>query len=633
MAATVTDNRTIVDEADGTTNWTGSVTMSVVTADPAPVESTGCIGQRNNSTTTDAYRGSLTAINFNSGQSPGPSLVYVWVFPRTVPDLKANGGIGIQLGDGTNRVAFHVGGVDESGFRHETGPTLWQCFVLDTAKAALAAAGGGQYTMTVKAGSAASLNFGAITQIGYQLSATVAAQGNVPNTYVDIIRRAAVGVGLTITGASGVWTDVTAADKAIGNQQAFGVVRVLATGVYGCQGNIRIGDASGSANTTFSMTNESLVFPGFTVDTDKYQVILQQGGSGATTVTISGSVLYCPAGIGAKFDAGGSGTINLAVTNSTFFGFSQGILFKAGHTISTTIISNCGMVTAPGTDMRTSSVLSSVVAADAAALLWNVNTNTDGKLDSMTFSKGTAAHHAIELGTSAATTITLRGITFTGFNASDGQNDSVLLLDDRGSNTTWNISTVGCVGTVSYKKVRSGDTVNIIPDTKVLTVHVQDAVSGAAITGARVLALAAAGGPYPYQATVSIARTGSTATVTHNSHGLSDGQQVVIEGCNEGEYNGLFTITYIGVNSYSYPVSGTPATPAGGSPKSTFVIVTNTTSSGNLSSTARAYSSSQPYSGRVRYAPGTPPNYRSTPFGGTVSAATQTVVVQMVSDD
>jgi hypothetical protein len=79
----------------------------------------------------------------------------------------------------------------------------------------------------------------------------------------------------------------------------------------------------------------------------------------------------------------------------------------------------------------------------------------------MVFTKGTNAHHAIGFGTSAPTTINLSGMTFTNFNASDGQNDSTFYFADKGSDTTWTVNLSGCTGNFTYKKARAGDTVNI----------------------------------------------------------------------------------------------------------------------------------------------------------------------------
>lgn len=69
----------------------------------------------------------------------------------------------------------------------------------------------------------------------------------------------------------------------------------------------------------------------------------------------------------------------------------------------------------------------------------------------------------------------------------------------------------------------------------------------------------------PTVSVTSITRSGATATVTTaTSHGLSNGDYAVIAGANQTEYNGVFKITFIDSGSFSYTVSGTPATPATG---------------------------------------------------------------------
>jgi len=65
----------------------------------------------------------------------------------------------------------------------------------------------------------------------------------------------------------------------------------------------------------------------------------------------------------------------------------------------------------------------------------------------------------------------------------------------------------------------------------------------------------------------SITRSGSTATATTPvAHGLSTGNVVTIFGCTETQYNGDKTITVTGSTTFTYTVSGTPATPATGAP-------------------------------------------------------------------
>jgi type IV pilus assembly protein PilY1 len=63
----------------------------------------------------------------------------------------------------------------------------------------------------------------------------------------------------------------------------------------------------------------------------------------------------------------------------------------------------------------------------------------------------------------------------------------------------------------------------------------------------------------------SLTRSGSTVTVTTSSnHGFSNDDYVLISGASSPEYNGGFNVTRISSTSFTYTVSGTPVTPAGG---------------------------------------------------------------------
>lgn len=623
MAVTVTDDRTIINEADATTGWTGSVTISTGTADPAPIESTGWLGQRNNNTTTDAYV-TITSANYTN------VLVYAWIFPRTVLDTRTNGGACIQLGDGTNRVAYHLAGDDVAAFRHDSGPAQsWQCMVLDTAKLA-------SYSATVKAGSRATLegNLANITQVGIQFKGTVGAQGNVPNVYWDIMRRASTGAGtgLTITGGTsgdpGTFDQIATEDRNTGNQRAHGVLRKLGTGAYGCQGVLRFGNATGSSSSWFEDKNVSLIFEDRGLDTDKYRIDIVDNGTGTTTFKLGvkvgtgtsatgeqGAIIVVPTGVGGIFDANTDTDVtDVFIYGSTFSGFTNGVRFRSGHEFIGGIISGSGQVIADGATMVNSKILGSTVAADASALRWNVATDPDTYLHGMTFSKGTNAHHAIELGTTSPTTMTLRNIVFTGFNTSNAQNDSVLHVKRTTGTVTINL--VGCVGTVSYKT--DGATVSLVIDPVATTITVRDSINSEPVPDARVLVYAADNsGPLPANESVSITRSGSTATVTHTAHNIPDGSKVLIKGANQTEYNGVFTITVINSNSYSYTITGAPATPATGTILATGVVIQGTTNESGVIQDVRSWSASQPVVGRVRRASAlpAPPSIETTALG------------------
>ena len=216
MAVVVTDHRTIVNEADAITNWTGSPTL--FTADPAPVEATGCIGYVVSTATVDSFVtvGSTDLTN---------KIVYVWVLPRGAMDTLAAGGVGVHLGDGTDRISFHVAGSDATGFRHFTGPIDWVCVAVDTSNLPVQS--------TVRAGSLANLTLTANTQIGAVFKTLAKSVGGVSNCFVDIIRvfdpTLNNGAAMSITGGTsgdpGRFSEIAALDRTTTNQLAYGIIR------------------------------------------------------------------------------------------------------------------------------------------------------------------------------------------------------------------------------------------------------------------------------------------------------------------------------------------------------------------------------------------------------------------------
>jgi hypothetical protein len=62
----------------------------------------------------------------------------------------------------------------------------------------------------------------------------------------------------------------------------------------------------------------------------------------------------------------------------------------------------------------------------------------------------------------------------------------------------------------------------------------------------------------------SITRSSTTATVTATAHGFTTGDQVNIRGAVQTDYNGDFIVTVTDANTFTYTVSGSPATPATG---------------------------------------------------------------------
>lgn len=206
--------------------------------------------------------------------------------------------------------------------------------------------------------------------------------------------------------------------------------------------------------------------------------------------------------------------------------------------------------------------------------------------------------HAIELTAAIGSEFNLYNNTFMGYATSNGSTGNEVILNATGTTITLNIS--GNIGTISIKNVGAGSVTNLVSGSAACTVTVKNASTDVVLPLARVLILAATGGPLPFQAPVTITRVTTVATVAHTAHGLSTGNKVLIAGANQPEYNGVKTIAYIGVDSYSYTVSGTPDSPATGTIKATYVIIDDETDSNGLVTYTRSYSSNQPITGRVR---------------------------------
>jgi len=135
-----------------------------------------------------------------------------------------------------------------------------------------------------------------------------------------------------------------------------------------------------------------------------------------------------------------------------------------------------------------------------------------------------------------------------------------------------------------------------------LKITVKDIVSSSVIEGARVFIKAASGGNLPSKASVTITRATTVATVTHTAHGMISGEFIIIEGANEIDYNGAYLITVTGVNSYTYTVSGTPATPATGTITATSRLVNDLTDGAGEVNKTHRYTGLQPVEGVVRKA-------------------------------
>lgn len=97
------------------------------------------------------------------------------------------------------------------------------------------------------------------------------------------------------------------------------------------------------------------------------------------------------------------------------------------------------------------------------------------------------------------------------------------------------------------------------------------------------LLMAALVAGFPTATPVGITRSGSEATCNMPGHGFVSTQTVSISGANEAEYNGNQIITVTDADNFTFPISGTPATPATGT-----ILVAGEKTAGTITSLTRS---------------------------------------------
>lgn len=301
--------------------------------------------------------------------------------------------------------------------------------------------------------------------------------------------------------------------------------------------------------------------------------------------------------------------------------------FASNTTATSTTFRRCSTVTGNGATFTgcvfdSSTAASSVVVADLA------------KLNGCTFASD-GANHAVELTSVGSGTMTWNGVLSgyvtgsTGSPVTPTSTGNEAIYVNVGSGTL----TISVASGASVPSIRSaGATVNVSSGAVTVTAKAVTE-TGTAVSGARVHLEATTGGSLPYDVTVTISNSGTTATVTHTSHGLETNDKVVIRGASLNVNNGVFSITKIDANSYSYTMGSSPGSSPTGTIKSTFVVLSGTTDGAGEVSMSRVFPGSQPVTGRIRKSTSAP-FYKNAALTGTVStSAGGTFTGVMISDD
>jgi hypothetical protein len=500
VAVSIKDNRTTINDAQATTNWTGAGYGTTTVS----AEDTLAVAESLATTSGQIYYTDATSRNL--GTSPG-TLVYIWTFNNALQDAwdASPPPNALLLGDGTDRIGFDMAGADRRVFNHLEGPSgldvnSWQCLVLDTGQAGTMNSAGNTY---VVAGSYAALNFAAITQFGASFDTNSKALGGGYNVAVDIIRFGNDGIDVQggTTGARGTFTELATADRSRSADAAHGIFRAYSPPTaFGCQGPMSFGDNDGTTTTYFEDSNAVVIFEDRNIGNDKYYINIIGNSTGTNHFKLTGCTITS-AGPHVSWDSNGGNVNLMEMDGCTFRDWGdRAIVFSSqadatGHHVNDHIFDNCGTITGGDHDMLrmtiqnpantsraficgagdyTGMTLSGYEGtANTSAILFNEATDPDGELDELNVTMGTALTHAIEFGTSSPLTMTLRDCTFTGFNTTtDNANDSTFHIKRTTSTVTINIAGNGTApGNLTYRT--DGATV-VIQQSVTLTVNVDD---------------------------------------------------------------------------------------------------------------------------------------------------------------
>ena len=314
------------------------------------------------------------------------------------------------------------------------------------------------------------------------------------------------------------------------------------------------------------------------------------------------------------------------LTDCTFNDMSD-FSFLSNTTVVGTVFRRCNLVTQSGSSITSSTFSNSTAAtsllADNMLLVTGNSFVSDG------------SNHAVEITSIGGGSIDwdnqlsgyVAGTAASPVTATATGNEAIYV------NVATGTLTINVTTGASVPSIRSaGAIVNVVAGAVTYKITVQD-TAGAAIEGARVFFPVATGGPLFFQASVTIARVGTVATVTHTAHGLANGDKVVIRSVDQSEYYGIHTVSNVTANTYDYTVAGSPTTPATGTITSTYLLISGLTDVLGVVQGSKTFATNQPIGGNVRKSSASP-YYKTGAIVGTINKDTGLdLTITLLSDE
>lgn len=484
MSILVRDLRTIWSEFDAGGNAIdgegGNNTKTVFTADPSPIEGTGSVGRAVGAETLSTYVTS-TSVDVSN------SLIYGWFL--TSPPVANTGdvdpGIGILVGDGTNRNGYGLAGADKAGFRHSATNPDWQAIVLDTT---VAAAGGTYPTPTtdLNGGNGVDPNFATATEMGYFITRLAAARGNVENSFHDIMRYGLGGIQILGDSANSTTSlsNIDSDGRSGGDLAAYASVREVGANAFSIMSLLNFGDsANGNRGLNFVQQNSTLLWEdiilaqvnGTTVTVPRMRMI-SSGPTAAPTLGPAvtkilfgnrtgdgtgnnGCTFVTPVEVDVDFT--NQNVDSVGIYGSVFRDFykhefrQDKTVAASKHEIFQTDFIGCGSIYVGGVTFKNNSIFgSSETGADSAAVHLIQTDNVSGLFFT---SPGTG--HAISIDSATPNqSFTFNNFTYTGYASTTGNTGNEVLINNSGQPITVQVSG-GDAPTVDSDGVRGRVTV------------------------------------------------------------------------------------------------------------------------------------------------------------------------------
>lgn len=485
----------------------------------------------------------------------------------------------------------------------------WYNIVIDTAR-------------TVDSGTKPT-NMAAINRIYFWQQQSIAGK-NTENTWIDNLN---VCDGLVAYGDdSGGYFDFEHIFSADNLSLGIGILRKI-NGVYFSTGGLDFGDSAGTNSCKFQAKSQVLVFENRPVVSSLYAINIIDNGSGTTEFILgdkSGTAGIQGANIRVqstsqtpKFSLlGGTDTDvdNFKLYASSIYG--GGLISFPSASANVEILGSsfelCSQINPSSASVSDCFFINT--SNTTSALLWNESID----ISNCSFIANTSGA-AIEMPGSAGSPYTYDSLTFSGnnYDVYNTSGTAIEIYKNNGSDPT------------TY----TGTTVTFLGEAVTTQIIVKDASTSLVLENARVLVWVADGTYYPYQDSITITSSGTVATVTHTSHGLSTGDDVIINGAVQDTYNGAFSITVTGTNTYTYDLPSTATSPATGTIIATFALINELTNSSGIVTDIRPWDGSQDIIGWVRKSTSAPYYIQGSISGSVSPTSGFSAIIQLISDE